>query len=164
MFNERKAAVCQGIWTNVFNRNNLHCESYQVHTTASLQADRLTVVLSMVSFTIMSTLRALLSPVAEHQIDKIVCTHNKGRIKQHLVKWKGYDHTFIPWVNTMIFHASLTLHFKKKSSNSFQLIKYHGSYVIHDITAVVVISGLYTGKVSEYRGDMVQAHFSVDCC
>jgi len=28
------------------------------------------------------------------QIDKIVRTRNKSGIKQHLVKWKGYDETF----------------------------------------------------------------------
>ena len=31
------------------------------------------------------------------QIDKIVRTRNKNGIKQRIVKWKGYDETFISW-------------------------------------------------------------------
>jgi hypothetical protein len=38
-------------------------------------------------------------PETEFQIDKIVRTRNTGGIKQHLVKWKGYDETFNSWVN-----------------------------------------------------------------
>jgi hypothetical protein len=34
----------------------------------------------------------------EFQIDKIVRTRNKGGIRQHVVKWKGYEETFNPWV------------------------------------------------------------------
>jgi len=30
-------------------------------------------------------------------IDKRVRTRNKSVIKQHLVKWKGYDETFNSW-------------------------------------------------------------------
>jgi len=40
-----------------------------------------------------------ISPETWFQIDKIVRTRNKGRIKQHLVKWKGYDDTFKSWAN-----------------------------------------------------------------
>jgi len=39
------------------------------------------------------------SPEIEFQIAKIVRTRNKNDIKQHLVKWKGYDETFNSWVN-----------------------------------------------------------------
>jgi hypothetical protein len=39
------------------------------------------------------------SPETEFQIDKIVRTRNKNGIKQHLVKWKGFDKTFNSWVN-----------------------------------------------------------------
>jgi hypothetical protein len=35
--------------------------------------------------------KVTVSPETEFQIDKIVRTRNKGGIKQHLVKWKGYD-------------------------------------------------------------------------
>lgn len=40
-----------------------------------------------------------LSPLTEFQIDKIVQTRNKGCIKQHLVKWRGYDEIFNSTVN-----------------------------------------------------------------
>ena len=43
--------------------------------------------------------KVTVSPQTEFQIDKIVRTRNKGGIKQHLVKWKGYDETFNSWVN-----------------------------------------------------------------
>jgi hypothetical protein len=43
--------------------------------------------------------KVTVSPETEFQIDKIVRTCNKGGIKQHLVKWKGYDETFNSWVN-----------------------------------------------------------------
>jgi hypothetical protein len=43
--------------------------------------------------------KVTVSPVSEFQIDKIVRTRNQGFIKQHLVKWKGYDETFNSWVN-----------------------------------------------------------------
>jgi hypothetical protein len=39
------------------------------------------------------------SPQTEVQIDKIVRTRNKSGMKQHLVKWKGYDETFNSRVN-----------------------------------------------------------------
>ena len=32
-------------------------------------------------------------------MDEIVVTRNKDGIKQHFVKWKGYDETFNSWVN-----------------------------------------------------------------
>jgi hypothetical protein len=34
----------------------------------------------------------------EFQIDRIVRTRNKGGIKQHLIKRRGYDETFNSWV------------------------------------------------------------------
>ena len=43
--------------------------------------------------------KVAVSPQTEFEIDKIVRTRNKGGIKQHLVKWKGYDETFNSWVN-----------------------------------------------------------------
>jgi len=43
--------------------------------------------------------KVTVSPETEFQIDKIVRTRNKNGIKQHLVKWKGYDETFNGWVN-----------------------------------------------------------------
>jgi len=43
--------------------------------------------------------KVTVSPETEFQIDKIVRTRNKNGIKQHLVKWKGYDETFNSWVN-----------------------------------------------------------------
>jgi len=36
----------------------------------------------------------------EFGMDKIVRTHNKDGIKQHFVKWRGYDETFKSWVNS----------------------------------------------------------------
>ena len=39
-----------------------------------------------------------LCKVTVSQIDKIVRTRNKNGIKQHFVKWKGYDNTFNIWV------------------------------------------------------------------
>jgi hypothetical protein len=39
------------------------------------------------------------SPESEFQIDKIVRTRIQGGIKQHLVKWKGYDEAFNSSVN-----------------------------------------------------------------
>jgi hypothetical protein len=38
-------------------------------------------------------------PASEFQIDKIVRTRTKGGIRQHLVKWRGYDETFNSWVS-----------------------------------------------------------------
>jgi hypothetical protein len=38
-------------------------------------------------------------PQTQFQIGKIVRTKNKEGIKQHLVKWRGYDETFNSWVN-----------------------------------------------------------------
>jgi len=35
----------------------------------------------------------------EFIIDKTVRTRNNGGIKQHLVKWRGYDATFNSWIN-----------------------------------------------------------------
>ena len=43
--------------------------------------------------------KVTVSPQTEFHIDKIVRTRNKSGIKQHLVKWKGYDETFNSWVN-----------------------------------------------------------------
>jgi hypothetical protein len=43
--------------------------------------------------------KVTLTPDTEFQIDKIVRTRNKNGIRQHLVKWKGYDETFNSWVN-----------------------------------------------------------------
>jgi hypothetical protein len=40
------------------------------------------------------------TPDSKFQIDKIVRTRTKGGIRQHLVKWKGYDETFNSWVNS----------------------------------------------------------------
>jgi hypothetical protein len=42
--------------------------------------------------------KVTVSPESEFQIDKIVRTRTKGGIRQHLVKWKGYDETFNSWV------------------------------------------------------------------
>jgi len=38
--------------------------------------------------------KVTVSPQTEFQIDKMVRTHNKDGIKQHVVKWRGYDATF----------------------------------------------------------------------
>jgi len=38
------------------------------------------------------------SPQTEFQIEKIIRTCNNGGIKQHLVKWRGYDATFNSWI------------------------------------------------------------------
>jgi len=38
--------------------------------------------------------KVTVSPQTEFQIDKIVRTRNNDGIKQHLVKWRGYDATF----------------------------------------------------------------------
>jgi len=38
------------------------------------------------------------SPHTGFQLDKIVRTRDTGGIKQHLVKWKGYE-TFNSWLN-----------------------------------------------------------------
>jgi hypothetical protein len=43
--------------------------------------------------------KATLSPRTESQIDKIMRTRNRNRIKQNLVKWRGYDEAFNSWVN-----------------------------------------------------------------
>jgi hypothetical protein len=41
--------------------------------------------------------KVTVSPETEFQID--VRTRNKGGIKQHLVKCRGYDETFNSWIN-----------------------------------------------------------------
>jgi len=38
-------------------------------------------------------------PQTEFQVDKIIRTRNNDGIKQHLVKWRGYDATFNSWIN-----------------------------------------------------------------
>jgi hypothetical protein len=43
--------------------------------------------------------KGAVTPQTELQIDKMVRTCTKGGIKQHFVKWRGYDKTFISWVN-----------------------------------------------------------------
>jgi hypothetical protein len=43
--------------------------------------------------------KVAVTPETKFRIDKIVHTRNKNGIKQHLVKWKGYDNTFNSWVN-----------------------------------------------------------------
>lgn len=43
--------------------------------------------------------KVTVSPQTEFEIDKIVRTRNKGSIKQHLVKWRGYDETFNSWID-----------------------------------------------------------------
>jgi hypothetical protein len=43
--------------------------------------------------------KVTITPDTGFQIDKIVRTRNKNGIKQHLVKWKGYDESFNSWVN-----------------------------------------------------------------
>jgi len=43
--------------------------------------------------------KVVVSSQTEFQIDKILRTRNKDGIKQHLVKWRGYDETFNSWVN-----------------------------------------------------------------
>ena len=43
--------------------------------------------------------RVTVSPQTQFQIDKIVRTRSKDGIKQHLVRWRGYDETFNSWVN-----------------------------------------------------------------
>jgi transposase InsO family protein len=43
--------------------------------------------------------KVTVSPKTEFQIDKIVRTRTYKGIKQHFVKWKGYDSTFNSWVN-----------------------------------------------------------------
>jgi hypothetical protein len=42
--------------------------------------------------------KVTVSPETEFEIDKLVRTRDKGSIKQHLVKWKGYDETFNSWI------------------------------------------------------------------
>ncbi len=39
------------------------------------------------------------SPQTEFRIDKMVRTRKKGGIKEHLVKWRGYEETFDSWVD-----------------------------------------------------------------
>ena len=43
--------------------------------------------------------KVTVSPQIEFLIDKIVRTRNNDGIKQHLVKWRGYDATFNSWIN-----------------------------------------------------------------
>ena len=43
--------------------------------------------------------RVTVSPQTQFEINKIVRTRNKESIKQHVVKWTGYDETFNSWVN-----------------------------------------------------------------
>jgi hypothetical protein len=43
--------------------------------------------------------KVTVSSQTEFQIEKLPRTRKKDGIKQHLVKWKGYDETFNSWVN-----------------------------------------------------------------
>jgi len=44
--------------------------------------------------------KVTVSSQTEFEIDKIVRTCNKDGIKQHFVKWRGYDETFNSWINS----------------------------------------------------------------
>ena len=44
--------------------------------------------------------KVTVAPQTEFEIDKIVSTRNKNGIKQHFVKWRGYDETFNSWINS----------------------------------------------------------------
>ena len=44
-------------------------------------------------------IKVTVSPQTEFQIVKLVRTRNNDGIKEHLVKWKGYDATFNSWIN-----------------------------------------------------------------
>jgi len=44
--------------------------------------------------------KVTVSPQTEFEIDKIMRTRNKNCIKQHFVKWRGYDETFNSWINS----------------------------------------------------------------
>jgi len=44
--------------------------------------------------------KVTVSPQTELEIDKIVRTRNKCGIKQHFVKWRGYEETLNTWVNS----------------------------------------------------------------
>ena len=43
--------------------------------------------------------KVTVSPQTEFEIDRTVRTRNKNCIKQHFVKWRGYDETFNSWTN-----------------------------------------------------------------
>jgi len=43
--------------------------------------------------------KVTVSPQTEFRMDKIVRRRNNGGIKQHVVKWRGYDATFNSWIN-----------------------------------------------------------------
>jgi hypothetical protein len=43
--------------------------------------------------------KVAVTPQNEFQIGKIVRTRTKCGVKQHFVKWRGYDKTFNSWVN-----------------------------------------------------------------
>ena len=45
-------------------------------------------------------IKVTVSPQTEFEIHKIVHTRNKDGIKQHFVKWRGYDETFNSWINS----------------------------------------------------------------
>jgi hypothetical protein len=45
-------------------------------------------------------LKVTVSPQTELGIDKIVRARNKDGIKQHFVKWRGYEETFNSWINS----------------------------------------------------------------
>jgi hypothetical protein len=54
--------------------------------------------------------KVTVSPQTEFEIDKIVRTRNKNGIKQHFVKWIGYDETFNSWINYR-YQENITDHF-----------------------------------------------------
>jgi beta-lactamase class D len=43
--------------------------------------------------------KVTVSPETEFKIYELVLTYNNGGIKQHLVKWTGYDDTFRSWLD-----------------------------------------------------------------
>jgi len=44
--------------------------------------------------------KVIVSPHTEFEINKLMRTRNKNGIKQHFVKWRGYDETFNSWINS----------------------------------------------------------------
>ena len=98
--NRGKGNVRQGIWTKRLHRNISGIQGYSAHTPTCLRNLRFTGSPYRRKVLQLRACQGYRFPQTEFEIDKIVRTRNKICIKQHLVKWRGYDETFNSWVNS----------------------------------------------------------------
>ena len=98
--NKRKGKVCQGVWTNLSTEIFRFVKVIQrVPQPVYEMTDLLDRPIEG-QFYKYELAKVTVSPQTEFEINKIVRTRNKNGIKQHFVKWRGYDETFNSCINS----------------------------------------------------------------